>query len=87
MQSLFAVHAGLATIGSYILYGETSWSVEPSPPAPFDALGLTPALHTAHLAKYVFDRFAISTEPLETVWNKLIAFGHGGGSTKNEAGA
>ncbi len=35
VQSLFAVHVGVATIGAYMRYGEVSWSVEPNPPASF----------------------------------------------------
>jgi hypothetical protein len=73
VQSLFAVHAGLATIGAYIRYGETSWSVEPNPDAPFPCIGLTSALHTLHLARYVFDRFGIADGQLEVVWEGLIA--------------
>ncbi len=73
VQSLFAVHAGLATIGLYLRYGETSWSVEPNPAAPFGSPGMTPALHTLHLAKYVFEGFGISTDGIEPLWDRLIA--------------
>ncbi len=74
VQSLFAMHAGLATIGRYLRYGETSWSVDPTPPAPFDDNGLTPALYTLHLAKYVFKHFRIATDAVEATWDELIAY-------------
>ena len=81
VQSLFAVHACLATIGLYLRYGDASWSVEPNPRAPFADLGLAPALHTLHLARYVFEGFGISIDTLEPVWHRLIAHGSAGGST------
>lgn len=73
VQSLFAAHANLSTINQYLKTGETSWAVELNPPAPFPAIGMTPALHTLHLAKYVFDAFGISTDGIEPLWDKLIA--------------
>ena len=81
VQSLFTVHAGLATIGSYLRYGDTSWSVESNPAAPFGGLGLTPALHTLHLAKYVFEAFGIPVAALEPVWDSLITGARTEGST------
>jgi hypothetical protein len=72
IQSLFAVHAGLATIGSYLRYGEKTWAVIPHPPAPFPRSAQTPALHTAHLASYVFKAFGLPSEALDAIWDKLI---------------
>jgi len=74
VQSTFAVHANLATIGAYLKYGATSWGVEPNPTAPFGALGMTPALHTLHLARYVFEKFGISTGEIESLGDRLLAF-------------
>jgi len=74
VQSTFAVHANLATIGAYLKYGETSWGVEPNPPAAFGALGMTPALHTLHLARYVFERFGLHTGEIESLGDQLLAF-------------
>ena len=79
VQSLFAMHAGLATIGRFIRYGETSWSVDPTPPAPFDDNSLTPALYMLHLAKYVFNHFRIATDAVEAAWDELIAYANPGG--------
>jgi hypothetical protein len=72
VQSLFTVHAGLATIGSYLQYGEKTWSVIAHPPPPFPRVSQTPALHTAHLAKYVFNAFGLPTDGLDPIWDKLI---------------
>lgn len=72
-QSLFATHAGIATIGAYISCGEASWSVEPTPPAWQMDSGQTAARYTLHLAKYVFARFGIATDALEAVWDELTA--------------
>jgi hypothetical protein len=74
VQSTFAVHANLATIGAYLKYEETSWGVEPNPQAPFGALGMTPALHTLHLARYVFEKFGIPTGQIESLGDRLLAF-------------
>jgi hypothetical protein len=72
VQSLFAVHAGLATIGSYLRYGDKTWGVIPNPPAQFRAPSQTPALHTAHLASYVFKAFALPTEELDRIGDRLL---------------
>ena len=72
-QSLFATHAGIATIGAYISCGEASWSVEPTPPAWQMDSGQTAARYTLHLAKYVFARFGIAIDSLEAVWDELTA--------------
>jgi hypothetical protein len=72
VQSLFAVHAGLATIGSYLRYGDNTWTVVRNPAASFPRVSQTPALHTAHLAKHVFKSFGLSIEELEPIWDKLI---------------
>lgn len=74
VQSTFAVHANLATIGAYLKYGETSWGVEPNPLAPFGAIGMTPALHTLHLARYVFGKFGIQAAEIESLGDRLLAF-------------
>jgi hypothetical protein len=72
VQSLFAVHAGLATIGSYLRYGEKTWTVVRNPAPSFPRVSQTPALHTAHLAKHVFKSFGLPSEELEPIWNKII---------------
>ena len=74
VQSLFSVHAGIATIRPYIRFGQRSWSVEPNPSAPFDDIGLVPALYTLHLANYVFKRFGIATDAVEAAYDDLQAF-------------
>jgi hypothetical protein len=74
VQSTFAVHANLATIGAFLKYGEASWSIEPNPPASFGALGMTPALHTLHLARYVFETFDIPTGEIESLGDRLLLF-------------
>lgn len=74
VQSTFAVHANLATIGAYLKYGDTSWGVEPNPPAPFGSLGMTPALHTLHLARYVFVKFGIPTVEIDSLGDQFLAF-------------
>ena len=79
-QSLFSVHAGIATIGTYIRDGEASWSVEPAPPAPFEDSDQHAALYTLHLAKYVFDRFGIATDSIEEVWDEFSAHAISGGA-------
>ena len=73
VQSLFAVHAGLATIGSYLRYGDKMWGVIPKPPVQFRAASQTPALHTAHLAGYVFKAFALPTEELDRIGERLLS--------------
>lgn len=75
VQSLFAVHAGLATIGSYLRYGEKAWGVVPHPPAPFPRPTQIPALHTSHLAQYVFKAFGLPTEALDPISEKLLKGG------------
>ena len=71
-QSQYAVHAGLSTLGLYIRLGEESWSVEPTPPAPFDAIGQISLLCTLHLAGHVFERFEIATDAVEAVRQALL---------------
>ncbi len=73
VQSLFTVHAGLATIGAHLVYGPDTWSVELNPPAPFPDVAQTPALHTAHLANYVFKAFSLNPEPLEVIRRRLTS--------------
>jgi hypothetical protein len=72
VQSLFAVHAGLATIGSYIRSGDETWGVIPHPPAPFPRPTQTPALHTVHLAGYVLKAFGLGNDRLERIWDTLV---------------
>ncbi len=72
VQSLFAVHAGLATIGSYLRYGDKTWGIVRNPPAQFRAPAQTPALHTAHLAGYVFKAFALPIEELDRIGGRLL---------------
>ena len=72
VQSLFAVHAGLATIGAHLVYGPQEWSVEPNPSPPFPNVAQTPALHTAHLANYVLKAFALTTDALQPIWTELL---------------
>ncbi len=62
VQSLFAVHANLATIGAHIVYGDQTWSLKTNPPDPFGEPAATPALHTAHLARYVFKEFGVTDD-------------------------
>ena len=73
VQSQFAVHASLATIGSYLRYGDRTWGVIPNPPAQFRATSQTPALYTAHLAGYVFKAFGLETEELDRIGDRLLA--------------
>ena len=80
-QSLFAVHAGLATIGAYLRYGDDEWAIEPRPDAPFESIGVTSALHCIHLASYVFRRFGVATEPLEEHSQGFIGVEPGDGGT------
>ncbi len=80
VQSLFAVHAGLATIGSYLLYGDTAWGIIRNPPAKFRTPSQTPALHSAHLANYVFKAFGVPTEELDRIADRLL------GEAKAESG-
>ena len=61
-------------------YGDTSWGVEPNPPAPFGSLGQTPALHTLHLARYVFEKFVIPTGEIGLSWGSVARI------RKSEAG-
>jgi len=84
IQSLFAVHAGLATIGAYLVYGPETWGVEPNPPAPFPNVAQTPALHTAHLASYVFKVFGLDTGPLEPIWEELLDRQHVGPEARQD---
>jgi hypothetical protein len=72
VQSQFAVHAGLATIGSYLRYGEKTWTVVRNPGPLFPRVSQTPALHTAHLARYVFKSFGLPIEELEPICDTLI---------------
>lgn len=72
VQSLFAVHAGLATIGSYLHYGEEFWGIVWDPPPQFRVPSQVPALHTAHLAGYVFKAFGLPTDELEEISQKLL---------------
>ena len=72
VQSLFAVHAGLSTIGSYLRYGERVWGVVPRPAAPFPRVSQTPALHTVHLAQYVFKAFGLPVEELDDIGSRLL---------------
>lgn len=74
VQSTFAVHANLSTFGAHLKYGDEVWGVEPNPPAPFDMLGMTPALHTLHLARYVFMKFGIPTGDIDSLGDQLLAF-------------
>jgi hypothetical protein len=83
VQSTFTVHANLTTIGAYLKYGDTSWGVEPNPSAPFDALGMTPALHTLHLARYVFERFGVPTGQIDSLGDRLLAFVQAGQAAKS----
>ena len=72
-QSLFAVHANMATIGAHIVYGPDVWGVQLNPPAPFPAVALqTPALHTSHLASDVFKAFGLTTEMLDALDATLL---------------
>lgn len=74
-QSQYAVHAGLSTIALYLkCQGEESWSVEPTPSAPFGEVSQFSALRTLRLAKYVFESFGISTEAVEAAMNELYQF-------------
>ena len=81
VQSLFAVHAGLATFRPYLHCGESSWSVDPHPQTLFDSQGIFPALRTLHLAKHVFEAFKVSPDGLEQLWDSLIC---SGGSTVDD---
>ena len=83
VQSLFAVHAGLATFRAYIRDGETSWAVAPTPSALLQDSGQTAARYTLHLAKYVFDRFGIATNEVEEIWDELSAQANAGGTTSS----
>ena len=60
VQSLFAVHANLATIGAHIVYGEDVWRLNFDPPNPFRDPAAAPVMHTVHLAQYVFMEFGLS---------------------------
>ena len=72
VQSLFALHAGLATIGAYIRYGPQTWGVDLRPPSPFSRPTQTPALHTAHLAGYVFRVFGLATDELDRLAEQIL---------------
>ena len=71
-QSLFAVHAGLATLGAHVVYGDEYWEVEPNPEPPFPTPAQTPALLTAHLAQYVFKAFGLNAGGLEPLWRDIM---------------
>jgi hypothetical protein len=85
VQSLFAVHAGLATFGSYMRYGEKTWGVIAHPPAPFLRASQTPALHTAHLAQYVFKAFGLPLDALDGVGNSVLEVAAGAKGPPNLA--
>ncbi|PYR46630.1 MAG: hypothetical protein DMF89_21365 [Acidobacteria bacterium] len=74
VQSTFAVHANLATLGAYLRYGDTSWGLELNPAAPFRMIGMTPALHPSHLERYVFAKFSIPVTETESLRDQLLAF-------------
>jgi hypothetical protein len=71
-QSLFAVHAGLATLGAHVVYGDEWWEVEPNPAPPFLDPAQSPALLTAHLAQYVFKAFGLNANGLEPLWQGIM---------------
>jgi hypothetical protein len=59
---VFAAHACLASFGNFIEYGDKEWTVVAQPPAPFPEPAPTPALNTAHLARYIFKAFELPVE-------------------------
>ncbi len=73
VQSLFAVHAGLSTFSSFLQYGKELWGVVAHPPSPFPIPAPIPALHTAHLARYVFQAFGLPSADVERVGDELLA--------------
>jgi hypothetical protein len=73
VQSLFAAHACLASFGHFIDYGEEEWKAVAHPPPQFPAPAPTPALHTAHLARYVFKAFGFPLESVERIGDELLA--------------
>lgn len=73
VQSLFGVHAGLSTLGAYISYGQDLWRLTNRPQSPFPLLEQTPALLTAHLAKYVFACYGVSAIEVEAIAPRLHA--------------
>lgn len=73
VQSLFGVHAGLSTLGPYIWDGPDAWRLIARPEAPFPLVEQTPALATAHLAKYVFGCFGVTALELESIAARIHA--------------
>jgi hypothetical protein len=72
VQSLFAVHANVATIHSYMSHWNYGMGVVLKPPAPFPRPTQTPALSTIHLAGYVLKAFARQDGRLDAIWDDII---------------
>lgn len=71
-QSLFGLHANLATIGGHIVYGEEEWAASAESHTGDTDVLKTPVLHTAHLAQYVLRAFGLDGEPLDEFVASLL---------------
>lgn len=72
VQSLFAAHACLSSFGHFMDYGDKEWRVVAEPPPQFPVPAPTPALNTAHLARYVFKAFGLAEKDLEQIGDELL---------------
>jgi hypothetical protein len=71
-QSLFSLHANLATIGGHLVYGDDEWAVAAdSPPVTID-VAVTPVLHTVHLAQHVFRDFGLDGDAMDPLVADLV---------------
>jgi len=71
-QSLFSLHANLATIGGHLVYGDEEWSVALESPDPPSDVAVTPVLHTVHLAQYVFEEFGLDGDAMDPLVADLL---------------
>lgn len=71
VQSQYAVHVGVSTIRPYLRIRDESWSVKRNAPTLFDDNSQYAAIDTLHLAKYVFERFGIATEAVESAMDEI----------------
>ena len=64
-ESLVSVHANLTTIGGHLACGDDDWAVSVDSSHTVDDVALSPALHTVHLARYVFKDFGLDGDAMD----------------------
>jgi len=70
--SLFGTHANLSTVSLYVAESSGGYIVIPTPDWPVETVEHTSAIYTAHLAKFVFRAFGLSTDKIETIGAGLL---------------